>query len=277
MAVMTKSDSPSMAEREILEKGWVLLDLPDRSPVDDAVAVLRGELRRLTGDPSIDLESYHEHVGDDPRHVDLHLAMTAFWQAGRYAQTIMAENLSLLAALLGPDIWIHKNPFLRMVRPGKVQDNNGYHRDTVYGGTAYEVSVFIPLIDLPAETAPRVLTGSHLLAESAFPFSMSPDASIPRGSPRHAAGFNYAKKVFDPWFEKDLEAVTMKAGQVMVIALSLMHGQYVNEGAISRWTSDFCAVSAVAPIEAKRRDREYESLSQSVMMQIGTRYEKANQ
>jgi hypothetical protein len=277
MAMVMKSDFASVVEREILEKGWALLDLPDPSLVDDAVGALRGELRRLTGDTSIDLETYHEHVGDDPRHIDLHLAMTAFWQAGRYAQSIMAENLSLFADFLGPDIWIHKNPFLRMVRPGKVQDNNGYHRDTVYGGTAYEVSVFIPLIDLPAETAPRVLTGSHVLAESAFPFSMSTDASVPRGSPRHAAGFNYAKKVFDPWFEKELDAVAMKAGQVMVIGLSLMHGQYLNEGAISRWTSDFCAVSAVAPIDPKRRDREYEPLSRSVMMQIAARYDEANQ
>ena len=54
----------------------------------------------------------------------------------------------MLKEFTGIDIHIQKNPFLRIARPNKIEDNIGFHRDTLYGQSQFEVSVHVPLVNL---------------------------------------------------------------------------------------------------------------------------------
>ncbi|MCP5468967.1 MAG: hypothetical protein H7A36_00475 [Chlamydiales bacterium] len=88
------------------------------------------------------LEHYHEHVEDD-QHPDIQFAMTKFFHEHFDYVTPM---LPIFRGIFGLDISMQMNPFLRIARPNKGGDNIGFHRDTFYGGTPYELSFFVPLL-----------------------------------------------------------------------------------------------------------------------------------
>src|SRR5438132_8166557 len=100
---------------------------------------------------------------------------------------------------MGPDLDVQSAPYLRIVRPAKAQDNIGYHRDTVYGGSPYELSVFVPFVELAAGAALSVEPGSHLKAERDIPFVRMAisDKVVMKGSLKHTLGFPYAPQVLD--------------------------------------------------------------------------------
>ena len=94
---------------------------------------------------------------------------------------------------------VQTNPYLRIARPNKKVDNIGYHRDTFYGGNPFELSVFVPFVDLDARGTLNLLTGSHILPESQFPTTKieNPDPAVRKGTAKHQLGFAYAPKVMN--------------------------------------------------------------------------------
>ncbi len=196
-------------ESEIREKGWARFDLLDPEPVREGREALLGELRRLTSSSEITLENAHQTVVDDAWRNDLLVALTSFWRDGGHHRRIFEGQLPLFKHLLGPDLFVQHVPFLRFARPAKEQDNNGYHLDTVYGGTAYEISFVVPLVDLAAKSALKVMDGSHLRPMTDFPYTMTTHPLAKKGNALHKSGANYAPKNFDPWFEDDLQPVEL--------------------------------------------------------------------
>ena len=259
----------------IRDHGWALIDLPDPSPAGQGREALLGELRRLTGDDGITLETYHEVVTDDGRHIDLQFALCTFWRDHRLGQAIFEKQLAFFCSFFGPDIHVQRKPYLRIARPGKSQDNIGYHRDTAYGCSGYELSMVTALVDLSAEAALAVLPGSHLRPDSDFPFEQEKVSGVHRGTKKREMGFLYDRKICEPWFENDLVAVEMRVGQALLFSTATMHGQSVNRASYTRWTTDFCAVSTAAPLDLAHRAAFYEPLCRSATTDIGNRFAAA--
>ena len=251
------------------EKGWFVLDFPDPKPVLQARFFLEAELAKLLGKKVL-LEEYHHHIKTEEEHTALQIEVTKAFREQGFGPTILERQSSFFQELLGPDIFGQANPYLRITRPHKPQDNIGYHRDTFYGGSPYELSVFVPFVNLPKESSLSVLSGSHIHSEDKYPTTQveNTDADVRKGTPKHQLGFLYAPKVMDPSVDKRMEPIPLKIGQALIFCLSTVHGSQLNSGNISRWSSDMRIMSALAPVDLSARPDYYKPLCYSVVTQL---------
>jgi sporadic carbohydrate cluster 2OG-Fe(II) oxygenase len=270
---MQQENNMEKLKKHFQEKGWFVLDFPDPQPAVETRSILQKELNQLLG-KNIPLEEYHQHVSDDAVHTDLQVKITQAFRQKKCGPNILRKQLSFFTQFIGPDLFGQANPYLRITRPQKPQDNIGYHRDTFYGGSPYELSVLVPFVDLPAECSLSVLSGSHLHPESRYPTTQieNPDTAVRKGTAKHQLGFLYAPKLMDSSIEKEMEAIPLKVGQALIFSLSTVHGSCLNKGSISRWSSDMRVMHALAPVDLSARPDYYQPLSYSVVTQAAKKY-----
>ena len=259
--------SAAIYEATLAERGWVVVDLPDPSPVLRAREGLLARLRDTALPGLRCLDDYHWLVDDDERHIEiLHGLMVFYWESA-LGRAIIESNLELFRHLVGLDLHIQRCPYLRAVRPGKPRDAAPLHRDTYYGASAHEVSVLVPLTDMGAEGVLRVISGSHV----------SPDVAI--RSPRHQLGFPYAPRLLDPLLVERAEPVPLAVGQALVFGLSLVHGHGINAGSRTRFSTDIRVVNSLVPVPRNRgvHDDYYVPLCSSAVSRSAHRYLAANE
>jgi hypothetical protein len=259
------------------KNGWFIFDFPDPEPVWQTRLFLEKELEKILG-KKVPLEDYHQHISDEAEHTAHQIGLTKVFREKRCGPAILEAQFSFFCSLLGPDLFVQANPYLRMTRPHKPQDNIGYHRDTFYGGSPYELSVFVPFVDLPAECSLSVLSGSHIHPEDQYPTSqvVNPDQAVRKGSEKHQLGFLYAPKVMDSSVDQKMEPVPLKVGQALVFSLSTVHGSQMNKGNVSRWSSDMRVMHALAPVDLSARPDYYKPISFSVVTETAKKYLYAN-
>jgi hypothetical protein len=262
-------------EAHYQEHGWVRVKLPRPDVIETVRETILAELRRISGVQDITLERYHEIADDDDVHHKYQYELTELFRSNRYAYTVLAAQDGFFRPFLGPDLLVQVNPYLRMARPGKLQDNIGYHRDTFYGASPYELSIWIPYVDLPAESSLSVLSGSHIRPERDFPVTQTQSAEVTKGSNLHKMGFPYAPKVMDTAPLADIQAVPVMAGEALVFSLATVHGSTHNGGSTTRWSTDIRIVNALAPVDLSARPDYYEELSSSVVSDRARAYEVA--
>jgi len=274
---MTSLQDRAIAQYEshYFEHGWVLVKLPRPDVIQEVRAVLQDGLRRISGVSDVTLERYHEIADDDATHQQYQIELTELFRSNRYAYRVLAAQDELFRPFLGPDLLVQVNPYLRMARPGKPQDNIGYHRDTFYGASPYELSVWIPYVDLPAESSLSVLSGSHVRPEADFPVTQTQSSEVTKGSDLHKIGFPYAPKVMDANPLVGIRAVPVKAGEALIFSLATVHGSTLNAGRIARWSTDIRVVNALAPVDLSERPDYYERMSSSVVSDRARAYEVA--
>ncbi|MEO8605345.1 MAG: glycosyltransferase [bacterium] len=235
--------------RHFAEHGWLVIDLPAPATVTAVRDRLCDHLRAGALPGLERLEDYHARVTDDAQHVAvLHDLCRFYWDAG-LGTTLIASHLDFFRHFVGLDLHVQKYPYLRGVRPGTARDAAMLHRDTYYGSSPYEIAVLIPFTDLPAEGALRVLSGSHVASDAAYPWTPGDSGGVTPGSPRHELGFPYAPKLLDPALVARAEPVPLRVGQAMLFSLSLVHGAGTNAGQSTRFSTDIRVVNSLAPIE----------------------------
>ena len=265
-------------EDSFRQKGWFTFKLEDPRPLLHARQSLTEELRRAAKIPSLTLENYHESFPQDRLHTQMQLHLTEYFRKNHYGPEVIRANQDLFHRLIGRDINVQSHPYLRIVRPLKPQDNVGFHRDTFYGGSPYELSVWMPLADVEASAALSVVSGSHVCPESDFPTTQmpNPDPEVTKGSPKSKLGFLYAPKIIHPSKLKDAVPVPLKAGEILVFSLSLTHGSTENRSAVSRWSTDVRVVNALASFDLSSRPDYYEPLCRSVVTEMAHEYLRVN-
>jgi len=263
---------------EFETQGWIVLDLPDKNPIFKARDLLQKELNSLTS-KTIPLEEYHNLAENDEYHTDMQYKLTAFFRQERFAYKIISAQVDFFKKFIGNDLFVQKNPYLRMTRPLKPQDNIGYHRDTFYGGSPYELSVLVPFVELNEKNSLSVMNGSHTLSEKLFPTDRieNPDKSVVKGSQKHQMGFLYAPKLMDPAVREKMKPIPLKLGQVLIFSLSTVHGSIVNESNRTRWSSDMRVLNALAPVDLSARPEYYEPLCFSPVTRSAQKYFKNNE
>ncbi|XZN90165.1 MAG: phytanoyl-CoA dioxygenase family protein [Microcoleus sp.] len=262
-------------ERHFYQYGWIVVQLPNPDPVYAARASLLAELRRLTGSDRITLEDYHEVIRDDKTHTELQFQLTQFFWSQKLASKVITAQLDLFKAFLGQDLNIQSKPHLRITRPGKPQDNIGYHRDTYYGCSPFELSVLVPYTDVPPESALSVLSGSHIRPESDFSLTQIENPEVSKGSVKHQLGFLYAPKLIDPSCTADMQPVPLAVGEALIFSLATVHGSVENRGLVCRWSSDIRVVNGLAPLNPSLKAGYYEKLSRSVVSETAEAYNNA--
>jgi sporadic carbohydrate cluster 2OG-Fe(II) oxygenase len=243
------------------DDGYEIVDLSlgARSIVGAGIA----QLHQLLGP----LEDYS---GSD---VELH-ALAQQWVSDIPRRVIECE-LAYFRKLIGCDLHIQSKPFLRISRPGVREDNIGLHRDTWYGDTPYELSIWIPFTDTDEGNALRVAPGSHIWSEETHPVERF-DGEVEKGSTKHSLGFIYGqpKRLATP---VSTVAVRIRVGQLIVFSLSLLHGQEVNCSTRTRVSMDVRLANSLAPIrwQRSRDEHYYQRLCSSPVTDAALRYEEA--
>jgi hypothetical protein len=172
-------------------------------------------------------------------------------------QPILQENELIFQGLLRSDFLFQDKPYLRIARVQCPQDNIGYHKDTMYGGYPEELSVVIPLFDMAATEALKVLSGSHLIPDDEFGYEQTQSETVTKGDSKHKMGFLYAPKKLDPLKIQNMTPVPLKFGQALVFFLSTVHGQEVNEGPAARWSIDTRIVPTNVSLDFSKRPYAY--------------------
>lgn len=265
-------------EATLAQRGWLAIDLPDPAPVWAARDQLLERLRSRSLPDLGRLDDYHTMVTDEARHVAILHDLASYYWEQQLGWTIITANLDLFRELVGVDLHVQKNPYLRAVRPGHDKDAAPLHRDTYYGASPYEVSVLVPFTDVEAAGAMRVISGSHLAPDRDYPFEQhqSPDTVI--RSPRHQLGFPYAPKLLDPALLDRAEPVPLRVGQALIFGLSLVHGGGINTGTRTRFSSDIRVANSLAPVQWSRGVNQsyFVPLCSGVITGSARRYLEAN-
>lgn len=225
--------------------GYFVFDLARPQTIYDVQEQLENQLKKITENPIITLDNYHSYFQDNDAHFDIQVKLTQFFREKRFAHNVITENASVFKEIIGPDVDLQESPYLRIARPKKQGDNIGFHRDTFYGACPFELSIFIPFVNITAEKSLSMYPGSHKLPESHFPTTQiesnevtGNDKALYKGSPKHDAGFLYSPKVMDPSVKQHMIPVPLKAGQAMCFMLSIVHGSEINNSDTPRWSSD---------------------------------------
>lgn len=264
-------------EATLAESGWLVIDLPDPSPVLHARDRLLARLRDTALPGLRCLDDYHWLVDDDEHHIEILHGLMTFYGEAQLGRPIIASNLDLFRHLVGLDLHIQRRPSLRAVRPGRPRDAAPLHRDTYHGASAYEVSVLVPLTDMGVDGVLRVISGSHVRPDAAYPYlqQVSPDVAI--RPPR--LGIPYAPRFLDPALGERAEPVPLTVGQAVVFGLSLVHGHGINAGSRTRFSTDIRIVNSLLPVPRNRgvHDDYYEPLCTSAVSLSAHRYLAANE
>jgi len=249
---------PAALEARLGEQGWLVLELPDPAPVFEARERLLAFLRQRGLRELDSLDAYHRSVTDDARHFELlHELAQHYWRR-QLGRSIVARNLALFRDLVGPDLHIQNRPYLRAVRPGMPRDAAPLHRDTYYGASPFEVSIVVPFTTMDESAALRVVSGSHLQPDAAYPFTQHTSEDVTLGSPKHRLGYPYAPRLLDPAVDRRAVPVPLEVGEVAIFGLSLVHGGGVNDGSRTRFSTDIRIVNSHAPVAFSRGvDPEY--------------------
>lgn len=239
---------------KFVRDGWVIVnhDLQD--------------LDKLVPTISIDLE--------DMETKKLHIQYSEkMWQSD-FSLQLAWGLLSIIQQLLGLDIMVQYMPYLRIARPHKPQDNIGYHKDTQYGQTPYELAVHIPFVDLDEKSAIRVISGSHLMPESMFEKVTADGQRVEKGSIENRIGKPYLPKCLKVPNGMEMTPLAMKVGQCAIFSPAIFHGQEVNEGDVTRVSCDLRFVNSRHADEVRlgKTHAGYVSVSQSPVEKIATQY-----
>lgn len=262
--------------RHFRQHGYCVISLTTIPALEALRDALVSGLRNITKSPTATLENYHIAVSGEREHEHIQIELTRRLRQQSHLHQLLKDNKDLLTCLVGEDIWAQSSPYLRIVRPGKASDSIGYHRDTFYGGSPYEISLVIPFVNLDAGNTLRVQPGSHKIREPDIPLMQTTSATVQKGSPRHQLGFLYAPKIIAPEFPLRMQPVPLRFGQILAFSLATLHGTTDNTSTFTRWSSDVRIVNAFAPLDLSARPTYYTPLLRSPATSVAEAYLSGN-
>ena len=258
---------------ELLEQGWSVYSLVDSQPVHEIRESILSLVRQTTGNSSITLEKYHEFMTQDSEHYELQKVVADYARSNEFSKKILVGQLDFIHQILGPDISMTTTTLWRIARPNKPQDNIGFHRDFEIGLSPFQMSLWFPLVDVDEKSCMKMLPGSHRMSRDELPYEKTTNPDVERGSDMNKLGFMWAPHVYQPWFEDKMQPVPVKVGEGLIFHTPMMHGQRINTGDTTRWSTDFGIVNsfAFAPVLWFHHGDEskYQVVSESPAIQVG--------
>jgi ectoine hydroxylase-related dioxygenase (phytanoyl-CoA dioxygenase family) len=161
---------------------------------------------------------------------------------------ILIQNKQTLYEIVG-DFLYQKEPYLRIARPFKEEDNIGIHRDTDYGASKSEWVLWVPLTNAIKGGELGILPGSHL---KDYSFTQEENKDVPKGSDKHWLGFRYAPKRFSEEVESQVMPIPCLAGEAIIFNTACIHGQKVNRASWTRFSIDIRLVNKDAEFTKSR-------------------------
>lgn len=254
------------------EEGYVVLALYDVKYIENFKNEILLNLIENLNNNEVTFETFHNYISSDEEKIALQYKLNELVWENQLHIKIIEDNIKIYYELIGKDLDIQVKPYLRISRPNCPQDNIGFHRDSFYGNSAYEVSSFFPLVNLNENSALQIEPQSH--KKGPIPFTHTIDKEVTKGSVKNQLGFLYAPKEIDKDYKMDLHPIAMNFGEVLIFGLGTIHGQEVNTSDYTRWSIDIRVKNKFAPTETK--DGYYKELSLSPVSQSAKIYYEKN-
>lgn len=240
----------SKAIEKFIHDGWIILDIPQQKIIKEFADMLEQKAQEVLG-TDCKLSNIHQHTNDE-EFDNLYIKLSEYFWENEFSLSASSSFLEILKDLIGLDLMVQYMPFLRLARPHNSKDNIGYHRDTQYGQTPYELAVHIPFVDLDDQSALQVISGSHFLPESAFPSIDGLKTDVKKGSTGHMLGKPYDPKQLNLPDEAKTVPLSMHVGQAAIFSPAIFHGQKENTGNVTRVTTDLRFVNSHANVPLKK-------------------------
>lgn len=168
---------------------------------------------------------------------------------------ILLKNLVYLRDILGPDIDMQSDIHLRVSRPNKSSDYVGWHRDTFYGNSYWEVNLWFPIFPLENGSGLLLIDQSHIMPSKnirVIEDLEAPSQSV-KGSLAHQLGYAYLTKTDDviaARTENNIKLIAPQLGQ-FVIFLGYIAHRAQNKSPKTRISVDLRLKSMLAPTQTK--------------------------
>lgn len=264
----------SALEEHFRQFGYVILTVENPHFIFSMKKKLQDKLREITHSKTINLEDYHNLNLSHEEHYHCQFLMTQYFRSTGFNEELLKNKHDFFRYLLGPDLDLQTQPYLRMVRPHEAGDNIGYHRDTYYGTAASELSVFVPFVDLPENNCLSIYPKSHVIPDQYFETESKENAEVQKGSERNQIGFLYAPHIIKTDIQTHMKPIPLKIGQILVFMLSTIHGAILNESQITRWSTDIRVKNHFYSLNKTMKEGYYLPFSKSVVFQCEQEYSK---
>jgi len=158
-------------------------------------------------------------------------------------EELVSDHRALFEGVLGPEIDIQTQPYVRVSRPNAESDFIDWHRDTFYGNAPQELNLWFPVLPLATGAGLTLVPGSHLEPSENVTDLVDSDPfrrTVVRGSIAHRMGYLYAPKTDDTISRLSPEKIlllTPKWGEAVLFFASTVH-RAVNASDETRITVD---------------------------------------
>lgn len=247
--------------RKFLEEGHVVVPVEDRAALDRLRAAVTDRASEWLGtdapaDPGPLLDSIHARVGpgrvNDMRMSIINGLNTEPWVARSY----FSLARKTIETIVGNELAMQRRLNLSVQMPGDDSSVLPVHADVWDGDSPFEIVLWVPLVDC---------------YDTKAMFLLPPEANA-----THEADFRrFAGKSVEDLFhtiEPDVIWPEVRYGEVMVFALSLMHGNRVNFEAGTRWSFNCRFKSLFSPYLDKRLGEFFEPISIRAATRMGMDY-----
>jgi len=248
-----------MNNAQICEDGYIILDFNNAECINQ----IQDEVKSMFGMNPV--EFHAQKIIDNER---LHFVKEAkdLIVKKSLVKNLLQANTDVFETLLGPDIDVQSDIYLRVSRPNQESDFIDWHRDTFYGNSHWELNLWFPVFPLEEGAGLVIADGSHLLPASNIrpleeqnPFRKQ----VVKGSIANELGYLYAPKCDDTMLEIDpskIKLLAPKVGQFVLFFAHCLH-RAQNLSSKTRISIDVRIKHMLAPTNTK--PGYYQSLTRS--------------
>lgn len=180
---------------------------------------------------SLDLKDFHDNALDFNSYALKVKGAVDEITKSEIIKKLLSSKKDLITTLCGPDVDYQGMPHVRVARPKAKTDVSGWHRDTFYGNSPFEVNIWFPVFDLPKGAGLRFLPGSHRLPSTNvrpanIPEEVASQRRVEKGSVANQIGFLYAPQTEDlieSMGPQEDVLVSPKVGEAILFFASVLH------------------------------------------------------
>ena len=144
----------------MIKTGYQKVKFNDLTVLKDVHNKIKLKINKILN-KKIELADYHTIGLSDKKHQQVQWKLASYFWKNQLHVRLIRSILPFIEKSLGPDLLVQRKPFLRIARPNEYSDNIGYHKDTIYGQSPYEISIHFPLLDLNRNSCLKFVKGSH--------------------------------------------------------------------------------------------------------------------
>lgn len=242
------------------ERGYHIFDIEDRTSLERIRRAVANQLSKETDTPFEDTSKFLNRAGELVPVADLNPVRLAIFNAMnrepwfRPAYYKLARGV--LATLVGNELAMQRRINLSIQLPGDESSLLPVHSDVWSGDSAFEVVVWIPLVDCYRTKSmfilPRKLNDEHS---------------------NHLAEFRGrdTEELFRA-IEPDVQWLTVSVGQGVIFTHTLMHGNRRNQEDEARWSMNCRFKSLLSPYDTKRLGEFFEPITLRPATRLGMTY-----